>query len=90
MISSEHILMQIDKQLQQAKTTGNEQSKREALAAIRALCDLVLDSVPSASLQAPSVVQVPRVVQAVSVAPTIQQPVALKEDDANGESLFDF
>lgn len=82
MISTEHIIMQIDKQLGQAKGTGNEQSKREALAAIRALCDLALESV--ATSQAASVVQ------AVSVAPTIQQPVALKEDDANGESLFDF
>ncbi|SES02405.1 YwdI family protein [Psychrobacillus sp. OK032] len=84
MISYEHIFMQIDKQLQQAKITGNEQTKREALAAIRALCDLALESVPSTSPQASSVVQ------AVSIAPTIQQPVALKEDDANGESLFDF
>jgi len=84
MISYEQIFMQIDKQLQQAKITGNEQTKREALAAIRALCDLTLESAPSSSPQAPSVVQ------AVSIAPTIQQPVALKEDDANGESLFDF
>lgn len=84
MISNEHIFMQIDKQLQQAKLTGNEQTKREALAAIRALCDVALESVPSPSPQ------VSPVVQAVSVAPSIQQPVALKEDDANGESLFDF
>jgi Family of unknown function (DUF5327) len=82
MISYEQIFMQIDKQLQQAKITGNEQTKREALAAIRALCDLTLESVPST--------QAKSVVQAMSVAPTIQQPVALKEDDANGESLFDF
>lgn len=82
MISNEHIIMQIDKQLQQAKVTGNEQSKREALAAIRALCDLALESVSTS--------QVPPIVQAVSVSPTIQQPVALKENDANGESLFDF
>lgn len=82
MISNEHIIMQIDKQLQQAKVTGNEQTKREALSAIRALCDLALESVASS--------QAPAVVQAVSVAPTIQQPVALKEDNANGESLFDF
>lgn len=81
MISSEHILIQIDKQLQQAKTTGNEQSKREALAAIRALCDVALDSklVPAATI----VKDVP--------APVLPaQPTAVKEDDANGESLFDF
>lgn len=82
MISNEHILMQIDKQLTLAKTTGNEQTKREALAAIRALCDLALESEGTS--------QASPVVQAVAIAPAIQQPVALKEDDANGESLFDF
>lgn len=82
MISNDHIIMQIDKQLQHAKVTGNEQSKREALAAIRALCDLALESVATS--------QASPVVQAIPVAPTIQQPVALKEEDANGESLFDF
>lgn len=84
MISNEQLLMQIDKQLQQAKITGNEQTKREALAAIRALCDLALETGTSPFSQATSVVQ------AVPMAPTIQQPVALKEEDANGESLFDF
>lgn len=81
MISSEHILIQIDKQLQQAKTTSSEQSKREALAAIRALCDVALDS--TLVQTAPSVKDVP--------APVLSaQPTAVKEDDANGESLFDF
>ncbi|SDN26343.1 hypothetical protein SAMN05518871_104117 [Psychrobacillus sp. OK028] len=84
MISNDQLLMQIDKQLQQARVTGNEQTKREALAAIRALCDLALESPPSPFPQATSVVQ------SVPIAPTIQQPVALKEEDANGESLFDF
>ena len=84
MISNDQLLMQIDKQLQHAKITGNEQTKREALAAIRALCDLALESGPEPFSQATSVAQ------AVPMAPTIQQPVALKEDDANGESLFDF
>lgn len=84
MISNEQLLMQIDKQLQQAKITSNEQTKREALAAIRVLCDLALESGPSLFSQVPSGVhEIPN-------APTIQQPVALKEEDANGESLFDF
>ncbi|MFJ7825601.1 YwdI family protein [Psychrobacillus sp. NPDC096623] len=82
MISNDQLLMQIDKQLQQAKVTRNAQTKREALAAIRALCDLALESVPSPFPQDTSV--------AIPVAPTIQQTVALKEEDANGESLFDF
>ncbi|WP_144512065.1 YwdI family protein [Bacillus sp. FJAT-22090] len=81
MISSEQILTQIDKQLQQAKMAGNDQSKREALAAIRALCDVILDSA------APS--QTP-IVKELSTPVLSTQPIALKENDANGESLFDF
>ena len=44
MISSEQILIQIEKQVHKAKIETNEQSTREALVAIRALCDVVLDS----------------------------------------------
>lgn len=84
MISNDQLLMQIDKQLQQAKITENEQTKRDALAAIRALCDLALESGSSLFPQTSPVVQ------SVSIAPSLQQPVKLKEDDANGESLFDF
>lgn len=81
MISNEQILMQIEKQLYQAKMLGNEQSVREALAAIRALCDVALDS---SAFPAP----VSRDLSTVQISPA--QPIALKEDDANGESLFDF
>lgn len=81
MISSEQILMQIEKQLHKAKMETNEQSTREALVAIRALCDVVLDS--SATL--------PPVLSTVPTAPKVStQSSVLKEDNANGESLFDF
>ncbi|WP_391207382.1 YwdI family protein [Psychrobacillus sp. L4] len=77
MISSEHILSQIEKQIHKAKMETNEQVTREAFAAIRALCDVVLDSTISVS--------------PIQSAPVISgQPIALKEEDANGESLFDF
>ncbi|MER2237904.1 MAG: DUF5327 family protein, partial [Psychrobacillus sp.] len=42
MISNRQILMQIEKQLQEAKTASGEQSIRESLAAIKALCDVAL------------------------------------------------
>ena len=40
MISSEQILIQIEKQVHKAKIETNEQSTREALVAIRANCRL--------------------------------------------------
>ena len=83
MISNEQLLMQIDKHLTHARVSGDEQSVRESLVAIKALCDVGLDA--QIPLQAP----IHRTVQTTStVLPT--QPVALKEEDANGDSLFDF
>lgn len=83
MISNEQLLMQIDKHLKYANISGDEQSFRESLVAIKALCDVGLEvQVP---LQAP----ITKVEQATSTILSTQ-PVALKEEDANGDSLFDF
>ncbi|MER2171616.1 MAG: YwdI family protein [Psychrobacillus psychrodurans] len=83
MISNEQLLMQIDKHLKYAKNNGTEQSIRESLVAIKALCDAGLEG------QIPSPAPITRSVQTSSaILPT--QPVALKEEDANGDSLFDF
>ncbi|MET0959048.1 MAG: YwdI family protein [Psychrobacillus psychrotolerans] len=83
MISNEQLLMQIDKHLKYAKTGGNEQSFRESLVAIKALCDVGLE------VQIPLQVPTTRSVQTTSAILPIQ-PVAIKEEDANGDSLFDF
>lgn len=83
MISNRQILMQIEKQLQEAKTASGEQSIRESLAAIKALCDVAL-TVPQT--ESPTVLQTPSVKAATLIVPS----TPLKEDDANGESLFDF
>ncbi|QUG40436.1 YwdI family protein [Psychrobacillus sp. INOP01] len=83
MISNEQLLMQIDKHLKHARNNGNEQSVRESLVAIKALCDVGLE------VQIPSQAPIARSGQTTStILPT--QPLALKEEDANGESLFDF
>ena len=83
MISNEQLLMQIDKHLKHARISGNEQSFRESLVAIKAICDVGLEA--QISLQAPTTSSIQT---ASPILPT--QPVALKEEDANGESLFDF
>lgn len=79
MISTDQIVMQIEKQLQKAKMGNNEQVKREALAAISALCAVALDAEFSS-------------IESLSVTPITVQNTPLKDSDgdANGESLFDF
>lgn len=83
MISNRQILLQIEKQLQEAKSATGEQPIRESLAAIKALCEVAL-TVPQT--ESPTVFQTASVKAATITAPS----VPLKEDDANGESLFDF
>lgn len=83
MISNDQILKQIAKQLQLAQLSRDEQSMRETLAAIRALCDVALDS---SLVTTPVAAPVPvRLAQVVTT-----QPSVLREEDANGASLFDF
>ena len=84
MISNEQLLMQIDKHLKHARISGSEQSVRESLVAIKALCDVALEAevLPQA---APITISVPMTPQVLHT-----QPAVLKEEDANGDSLFDF
>ena len=83
MISNEQLLMQIDKHLKHARISGSEQSVRESLVAIKALCDVALDA--EVQPQAP-------ITSSVAMTPQVlhTQPAVLKEEDANGDSLFDF
>lgn len=80
MISKEALLQALAKELQAAQA-GDEQATREALSAIRALCDVALNAKPTAKPVAPT--------QQVSIVPTIQA-TRVEEDDANGDSIFDF
>ena len=88
MISYETLLEQLDKHIQQAKLASNEQQFREALVATKALCDVVLQ-LPSTSTPSSTKVQYSEsTVSTPSAVIHTQRP--LKEDDANGESIFDF
>ncbi|QOR66574.1 YwdI family protein [Cytobacillus suaedae] len=77
------ILEKMQAELDQAKQTNNEGKVREHLVIIQTLCDLVVEERSKSE-------------QTMSTTPFIQQPVPttqttkLKEDDGNGDSLFDF
>lgn len=102
MISHELIVTEIDKHLLQAKNARNEHEIREALSAVRALCDVVLakSSETIARPSRPLDMQNSQVVQAQNIQPSqqimqTQVPASittnkLHEEDANGDSIFDF
>lgn len=88
MITQQTILAQIDKLTAEARQLS-EQQAREKFAAIQALCEVVLANQIAVTPQQTYVAPITK------PAPVFTQPVAipsqkLQEDDANGESLFDF
>ncbi|MEK5183914.1 YwdI family protein [Solibacillus sp. FSL W7-1324] len=90
MITYESIVKQIEKLTSEAAQAATEQQAREKLAAIRALCDVVLDE----KISSPKPASINSMSTTIS-SPVYSQPVAipaqkLEEDDANGDSLFDF
>ncbi|TWT03473.1 YwdI family protein [Planomicrobium sp. CPCC 101079] len=85
-VAPERILSEIEKYASRARTE-NPAKMRESVAAIRALCNLILDEDGNAQDQKP---------RAMPLASPASKPQImlgenkLKEEDANGDSLFDF
>ena len=92
MITYETIVKQIEKLTAEAAHAATEQQAREKLTAIRALCDVVLDE----KVSSPKPASINSMSMSTTLStPVYTQPVAipaqkLEEDDANGDSLFDF
>jgi hypothetical protein len=104
-ISVQKLLTKIEEELKLAKSSTREESLREKVYSIKILCELVLDEKPSVKSEAP-VAPLPMVQPAISYQafqqpvmnqPIIQQATPLQqpkkldmENEANGDSLFDF
>lgn len=82
MISYEAIIQQIEKHVIQAKQGSSEAILREQLTAIQALCEVALQTTDK-KVDVPSV-------QSIAVTTAVPSATRLEEQDANGESLFDF
>ncbi|MFS0690829.1 YwdI family protein [Sporosarcina sp. 179-K 8C2 HS] len=87
MITTDRIIEEMQRQLNYAKTAEDDQAVREALTAIRALCQVVLAS----NDKKDEPIITPRTM-AISHKPQISSLEGrhLEEDDANGGSIFDF
>lgn len=79
MIPLSRIVVEIEKHVSTAKLRDDESNIRESLIAIRALCDVALGE--SAKMYQSALPIEPKPIQTVE---------PLKEEDANGDSLFDF
>ena len=106
MISYQTLLVEIEQLVASTKNSADEQSIRESLSAIRALCNVglsngnqnpalkVQSNISSMSTQPIQSVQA-NLVPPQTTHNIIQNSVPLssgklKEEDANGESIFDF
>lgn len=95
MITYETIVQQIAKLATEVSHTKNEQLIREQLTAIRALCDVVLEEKTTVTKASSSTNVTSNFVNPSISSPVFAQPVMmpsqkLEEEDANGDSIFDF
>lgn len=94
-ISVDNLLSKMEEELKLAKSSTKKENLREKVYSIKILCELILDD-KQGQQEAPTTVP-STVYQPVPIQPTFQQPVSLNqpkklemEDEANGDSLFDF
>lgn len=84
-ISLHKLLQKMEEEVKQAQASTSETKTRERIQAIKTLCELVLDEPESKQDQFKAAT--PTLAQPL----TVNQPQRLQVDDeANGESLFDF
>lgn len=94
-ISVDKLLTKIEDELKQAKTSTKQEHLREKVYSIKILCELILDEKQvSKEIQInPATVYQPMMAQPTfqPQPTTLNQPKKLEMDnEANGDSLFDF
>ncbi|WP_144614837.1 YwdI family protein [Bacillus cereus] len=93
-ISSDKILNKMANEIAKAKSSEGQKSKEHVLV-VRALCDLLLDEqVESSTYREPQIqskiIGSQPITTVQPVMPVSGEPVYIKEEGANGNSLFDF
>ncbi|EOO15030.1 MULTISPECIES: YwdI family protein [Bacillus] len=93
-VSSDKVLNKMASEIAKAKSSEGQKSK-EHLLVVRALCDLLLDEqVEPSTYREPQVqsqiIGSQPITTVQPVMPASGEPVYIKEEGANGNSLFDF
>lgn len=93
-VSSDRVLNKMASEIAKAKSSEGQKSK-EHLLVVRALCDLLLDEqVEPSTYREPQVqsqiIGSQPITTVQPVMPVSGEPVYIKEEGANGNSLFDF
>jgi hypothetical protein len=93
-ISVDKLLSKMEEELKLAKNSSRQENLREKVYSIKILCELILNDKQDQQEPKPTPLAA---FQPVVPQPTYQQPVSLNqpkklemEDEANGDSLFDF
>lgn len=88
MISYDQLFGEMSRQLNAAKESADPQKRREALAAIRSLCEVGLGHVGEVPVRRVPTAIVPASPEVKSLTSLDSRP--LQEEGANGDSIFDF
>ncbi|EKN69206.1 hypothetical protein BABA_10846 [Neobacillus bataviensis LMG 21833] len=97
-ISIQTLLAKIDEELKLAKSSTKQERLREKVYSIKILCELILDEKSEMPLNQPApAISQPVFQQPMMAQQVFKQPAALPQakkiemdDEANGDSLFDF
>lgn len=88
------LLLKMEQELLEAKSSGTTAQVRERIQAIKTLCELVLDNQSGETKRDlirsnPVIPRIPQ--QTLAPSPIQQQPQRLQiDEESNGDSLFDF
>lgn len=88
MISYDQLLTEMDRQLTAARHTSDENAMREALSAVRSLCEVALNQTASSTTPEKIIPKMLNKPEVQSLSSYEGKP--LQESDANGGSLFEF
>lgn len=89
-VSIDVVLHKLESELAAARQQQSKAKMREHLAAVRALCDIVLAEQEETYIQSAPIVSPQRPIPAAPAPVFSPTPVPLKEEGANGGSLLDF
>lgn len=90
-ISVNQLLKKMDKELEKAKLAEGSSKLRESIHSIKILCELILEENEVDSRLSQAVVTtLPKTSQVVSTTTSLTSRKLEMEDEANGDSLFDF